>query len=158
MAITKALKKLFKENKIGYDVEKHKELFTAQQVAASEHITGYEFAKVVMLKCDGEVIMTVVPAPHEISFKKMKKLGYKKVRLASEDDFSNLFPDCDVGAMPPFGNLYGITFYVDNFFMKEKEIVFNSGTHTETVKIKRKDYDRLVGKKVYKDISELPAK
>jgi Ala-tRNA(Pro) deacylase len=149
---------LFKENKIGYDVEKHKELFTAQQVAASEHITGYEFAKVVMLKCDGEVIMTVVPAPHEISFKKMKKLGYKKVRLASEDDFSNLFPDCDVGAMPPFGNLYGITFYVDNFFMKEKEIVFNSGTHTETVKIKRKDYDRLVGKKVYKDISELPAK
>ena len=102
--------------------------------------------------------MTVVPAPHEISFKKMKKLGYKKVRLASEDDFSNLFPDCDVGAMPPFGNLYGLTFYVDDFFKKENEIVFNSGTHTETVKIKRKDYDRLVGKKVYKDISELVAK
>jgi Ala-tRNA(Pro) deacylase len=158
MAITKALKKLFKENKISYDVEKHKELFTAQQVAASEHITGYEFAKVVMLKCDSEMVMAVIPAPHEISIKKMKKLGYKKVKLASEGEFSNLFPDCDVGAMPALGNLYGLTFYVDNFFKKENEIIFNSGTHTETVKIKRKDYDRLVGEKVYRDISELPVK
>lgn len=158
MAISRALKRLFEYNGVDYDVEKHKELFTAQQVAASEHITGYEFAKVVMVKCDNEMVMAVIPAPHEVSIKKMKKLGYKKVKLAKEDDFSGLFPDSDLGAMPPLGNLYGLTFYVDNFFKKENEIVFNSGTHSETVKIKRKDYDRLVGKKVYRDISDPPVK
>lgn len=157
MAISKILKELFKENGIKFDVEKHKELFTAQEVAASEHITGYEFAKVVMLKCDGEIVMAVIPAPHVVLIKKVAKLGYKKVKLANEEEFKGLFPDCDIGAMPPFGNLYNIPFYVDKSFKNEDAIVFNSGTHTETVKIKREDYDKLVGKKVYVDISDQPS-
>lgn len=86
--------------------------------------------------------------------KKVAKLGYKKVNLANEEEFKGLFPDCDIGAMPPFGNLYNIPFYVNESFKNEDAIVFNSGTHTETVKIKREDYDRLVGKKIYVDISD----
>ncbi|MEA1913487.1 MAG: YbaK/EbsC family protein [candidate division WOR-3 bacterium] len=157
MAIAKRLKDFLKKNGIKYDIEKHREIFTAQQVAASEHITGYKFAKVVILKCDNEMVMAVIPAPHEVSIKKMKALGYKKVELAPEKEFESLFPDCDPGATPPFGNLYNLTFYVDKSFKGEEEIVFNSGTHTETVKIRMEDYDRLVGKDVYVDISNPPA-
>lgn len=158
MAIPKRLKDFFGKNGIKYDVEKHRELFTAQEVAGSEHITGYGFAKVVMLKCDGELIMAVIPAPYEISMHKVKKLGYKEVLLAKEEEFESLFPDCDTGAMPPFGFLYNIPFYVDKSFMNEGEVVFNSGTHTETVKIKREDYDRFIGEDAYKDISEPTSK
>ncbi len=158
MAIPKRLKDLFERSGIEFDVEKHKELFTAQEVAASGHITGYEFAKVVMLKCDGEIVMAVIPAPHVVSMEKFKKLGYKSVKLALEEDFKDLFPDCDIGAMPPLGNIYEIPFYVDEFFKNEDEIVFNSGSHTDTVKIKREDYDRLVGQEVYLDISNPPSK
>ncbi|MCK4422144.1 YbaK/EbsC family protein [candidate division WOR-3 bacterium] len=153
MAISQKLKDLLDEHGVEYEVEKHRELFTAQEVAASEHITGYEFAKVVILKADGKFIMAVVPAPYDVSIDKIKALGYKKVEIASEEDFKDLFSECDTGAMPPFGNLYDIPFYVDEFFKKEEEIVFNSGTHTETVKIKREDYERLVGGDVYSDIS-----
>lgn len=158
MAISKTLKNLFEENNIEYDVEKHKEVFTAQHVAASEHITGYEFAKVVMVKCDGKTLMTVIPAPHEISIQKLKKLGYKKVELADEKEFADLFPDCDVGAMPPFGDLYDLPMYVDESLKEESEIVFNSGNHIETVKIKREDYDSLIGDEAYADISIPPQK
>ncbi len=158
MAISKRLKDLFEDKGVRYDVEKHKELFTAQEVAASEHITGYEFAKVVMLKCDGELVMAVIPAPYAVSLVKIKKLGYKKVELAHEEEFKGLFSDCDTGAMPPIGNLYNIPFYVDESFKQEEEIVFNSGSHTETIKIKIVDYDKLVGEEVYKDISAPPAK
>jgi Ala-tRNA(Pro) deacylase len=156
MAISKKLKELFDKNNIKFDVEKHKELFTAQEVAASEHITGYEFAKVVMLECDGENVMAVVPAPLIVSMEKMKKIGFKKVKLAEEDDFKDLFPDCDIGAMPPFGNFYNIPLYVDKLLKNEDEIVFNSGSHTQTVKIKMKDYENIVGDKVFADISVKP--
>jgi Ala-tRNA(Pro) deacylase len=156
MALSEKLKELFNKHNVKFDVEKHKELFTAQEVAASEHITGYEFAKVVMLKCDGENVMAVVPAPCIVSMEKMKRIGFKKVKLADEDDFKDLFPDCDTGAMPPFGNLYNIPLYVDKLLKNEDEIVFNSGSHTETVKIKMKDYEKIVGNKVFADISVEP--
>lgn len=154
MAISEKLKNLLEGNKIPYDVELHKELFTAQEVSASEHITGYEFAKVVMLKADGEVIMVVIPAPYEVSIEKIKALGYKKVELAKESEFKDLFPECDTGAQPPFGNLYGITFYVDKSLGQEEEIVFNSGNHTETIKIRVRDFEQLIEEDLYRDLSE----
>lgn len=156
MAISKNLKEFLEKNSVDYDVETHREVFTAQEVAASEHITGYEFAKVVMLRCDGEMVMAVVPAPHDVDPEKVKKLGFREVELADEKDFEKLFPDCDTGAMPPFGNLYNITYFVDEFFRQEEEIVFNSGTHTQTVKVKKKDFEKLIEGDRYADISVGP--
>lgn len=152
MSMAKRLKDFLNENNVDYDVERHRELFTAQEVAASEHITGYEFAKVVMLKADGEDLMAVVPAPYDVDTEKVKSLGYKKVKLSEEEEFKDIFPDCETGAQPPFGNLYDLTFYVDEFLKDEDEIVFNSGTHTETVKISGNDFRNLIGKGRYKDI------
>lgn len=152
MSMVKRLKDFLNENNVDYDVERHRELFTAQEVAASEHITGYEFAKVVMLKADGEDLMAVVPAPYDVDTEKVKSLGYKKVKLSEEEEFKDIFPDCETGAQPPFGNLYDLTFYVDEFLKDEDEIVFNSGTHTETVKISGNDFRNLIGKGRYKDI------
>jgi len=109
------------------------------------HVPGRELAKVVMVKADGKMVMLVLPASYQVEIKKLKKtLPRKKFVIAKEKDFEKLFPDCEIGAMPPFGNLYGLEVWVDQVLTEDEFIVFRAGSHVETLKIKYNDYARLV--------------
>jgi Ala-tRNA(Pro) deacylase len=142
---TMDIKEYLKKEKVKFTTTVHKEAFTAQEVAASEHVKGKYFAKTVVIKAGDEFIMLVLPASHSVDFEKVKKiLGKKQVKLAEENDLEKLFPDVEVGAEPPLGNLYNIRTVVDETLTKDPEIVFQAGTHVETVKIQYNDYARLV--------------
>jgi Ala-tRNA(Pro) deacylase len=135
--------------KIKYTTVKHSEVYTAQEIAASAHIPGRQLAKTVMVKIDGEIAMAVLPAPYKVDFKSLKKgAGAKKVQLASEDEFKGLFPDCEIGAMPPFGNLYQIDVFADESLAEEIEIAFCAGTHSQLIKLAYKDFVKQVKPKV----------
>jgi Ala-tRNA(Pro) deacylase len=122
----------------------HSQAFTMQEVAAALRVPGRQVAKVVMVRSNGEMAMLVLPAPYRLDFAKVRAvLGAKKVTLAEEEDFADLFPDCDTGAMPPFGNLYDVPTYVDQALAGEEDIVFRIGTHRETMKVAYADYARL---------------
>jgi Ala-tRNA(Pro) deacylase len=131
--------------KIKYVLIKHSPAFTAQEIAASAHIPGKELAKTVMVKMDGIMAMAVLPASYRIDFGALKKVsGAKKVELASEDEFQRLFPECEIGAMPPFGNLYDMPVYVANPLPEDEEIAFNAGSHAELMKLHYADFQKLV--------------
>lgn len=132
-----------------YVVVKHSPAFTAQEVAASAHVPGKELAKTVMIKADGDLKMVVLPATHKVDFDQIKEaLNVKEVELASEDEFEDLFPDCELGAMPPFGNLYDMETLVAESLTDDVEIAFNAGTHKELVKLSYQDFEELVEPKV----------
>jgi len=138
------LERWFRDERVTYELKQHPEAFTAQQVAATEHVSGYWVAKVVMAVSDGMLVMLVLPAPFRVDLVRLKEaLGAGVVRLAREDEFANLFPDCEVGAMPPFGNLYGVPVYVDVALAKDPFVVFNAGSHRETLTIAYTDFERL---------------
>jgi len=154
MPLTKIRKFLDKHN-IKYTIIKHSSTYTAQEIAASAHISGKELAKTVMIKFDGKMAMAVLPASYKISFDDLKEvLGVEKVRLAYEQEFMDKFPDCEVGAMPPFGNLYGLEVYVAESLADDEEIAFNACSHTELIRMKYKDFEELVKPKRMK-FSEL---
>jgi Ala-tRNA(Pro) deacylase len=135
--------------KIKYTTVKHSEVYTAQEIAASAHIPGRQLAKTVMIKIDGEMAMAVLPAPYKVDFDNLKKgAGAKKVQLASEDEFKDLFPDCEIGAMPPFGNLYQMDVFADESLAEEIEIAFCAGSHSQLIKLAYKDFAKLVKPKV----------
>jgi Ala-tRNA(Pro) deacylase len=143
------LKEYLNSNNIKYISITHSSAFTAQEIAASAHIPGKELAKTVILKLDGKMIMTVLPASNKVDFSLLKEAtGASKIRLAEEYEFIDKFPGCDPGAMPPFGNLYGIDVYVAKSLTEDDEIAFNAGTHTELIKLSYKDFERLVKPKV----------
>lgn len=149
MAISMKLKKFLDENKVGYQVAAHPEVYTAQEIAAAMHVPGKELAKVVMVKAGESFVMTVLPASWRIDMTKLREtLKTKDIRLATEDEFKSLFPDCEPGAMPPFGNLYGIDVYEDKSLTEDEEIFFQAGNHIESVKMRYKDFERLVKPKV----------
>jgi Ala-tRNA(Pro) deacylase len=138
------LKNYLDENKVRYVTIAHSPAYTAQEIAASAHIRGNELAKTVMIVIDGRMAMAVVPATCKVDLDLLKRaVGAGKLELASEEEFKDMFPDCDVGAMPPFGNLYGMEVYADNRLAKDKEIAFNAGNHTELVKMSYDDYRNL---------------
>ena len=123
--------------------------FTAQEIAASAHIPGRQLAKTVMVTLDGNMAMAVLPATDRVDLRLLKKAaGVKKAKLASEKEFKDLFPDCEIGAMPPFGNLYDLEVYVAASLAKGEEIAFNAGSHTELIKMAYGDFERLVKPKV----------
>ncbi len=154
MPLTK-IKEFLDEHKIKYTIIKHSSAYTAQEIAASAHISGKELAKTVMIKFDGKMAMAVLPASYKISFDDLKEvLGVEKVRLAYEQEFMDKFPDCEVGAMPPFGNLYDLEVYVAESLADDEEIVFNACSHTELIRMKYKDFEVLVKPKRMK-FSEL---
>ena len=129
---------------VGYEVEHHPPAFTAQEVAAVEHIPGRMFAKPVIVNADGDLIMTVLSANRLLDLEKTKTvLGCDDVRLAREEEFAPIFDDCERGAEPPFGNLYGLRMIVDASLTPD-EIVFNAGSHTETMKVSTAEYLDLV--------------
>ncbi|MDZ7692976.1 MAG: YbaK/EbsC family protein [Balneolaceae bacterium] len=134
------------EQGVKYVVIRRSKAFTAQEVAASAHIPGKEMAKTVMIKVDGDLKMLVLPSTHNVSFEKVKKeLGASQVELASEEEFEELFPDCELGAMPPFGNLYNMKTIVAEVLEEDEVIAFNAGTHRELVRLAYKDFKNLVG-------------
>jgi Ala-tRNA(Pro) deacylase len=127
-----------------YEILRHPEAVTAQRIAQAEHIKGRHQAKVVMVKSDGEHLMTVIPADHRVDLSKIEKFTGKRASLETEMDFQSIFPDCAIGAMPPFGNLYGLPTYVDERLTKQDYIVFAAGTHTDAIKLKYSDYEKIV--------------
>lgn len=149
MTIARKLKEYLDENKVPYKVATHQEVYTAQEVAASLHVPGKELVKVVIIKAKNKFIMAVLPADYKVNIEKVRTLLHdSEARLATEGEFKSLFPDCDVGAMPPFGNLYNVGVYVDKSLAEDEDIVFQAGSHVETIKMKYKDFDRIVGPEV----------
>lgn len=139
------LKEFLDSNHIKYVSIVHSPAFTAQEVAASAHIPGREMVKTVMIKIEGEMAMAVLPCNRKVVMQDLRELtGCDDVKLASEAEFQNLFPDCDVGAMPPFGNLYGMEVYAAPSLEADEYIAFNAGTHTEVIKMSYADFARLV--------------
>jgi Ala-tRNA(Pro) deacylase len=130
---------------VPFEVQRHPFAYTAHAVAASERLQANQMAKVVMVVADGVLAMLVVPSSCKVDeAATAATLDVQDVRLAGEQEFQHAFPDCDLGAMPPFGNLYGIPVYVDVALAEEQTIVFNAGTHTETISLRFADFERLV--------------
>jgi len=145
MAILKRLKEMLDEAKVPYQVYNHPLAYTAQEIAAKQHVSGNEMAKVVMLETDDRLVMGVVRGNDKISLHAVEdSLGVRNARLATEDEFIARFPQCEIGAMPPFGNLFGVKVYVDPALEKDEYIYFNAGNHVQTVRLKYKDFARLV--------------
>jgi Ala-tRNA(Pro) deacylase len=139
------LREFLDQNNIKYLVISHSVAYTAQGIAALTHIPGKELAKTVMVMVDGRLAMAVVPASCRLDLLKLKKyLGADTVELASESEFRDRFPDCDTGAMPPFGNLYGMDVFADESLVLDKEIAFNAGSHRELVRMTFADFRELV--------------
>ena len=132
-------------NRIDYSVVAHKKAYTAQEVAETSHIPGHEIAKTVIVKIDGTMAMAVLPASEVIDLELLEEMtGAMMVELADEGEFSVYFKDCETGAMPPFGNLFGMKVYVDPELALDKTIAFNAGNHTELIRMKYLDFERLV--------------
>jgi len=147
----KKLKDFLDNQNIKYVTITHSPTYTAQEIAASAHIPGKVMAKTVMVKIDGKMAMAVLPASCKVDFDLLKKAaGASTVGLASEQEFKNLFPECEIGAMPPFGNLYGMEVFVADALAEDEEIAFNAGSHTELIRLAYKDFERLVKPKVIK--------
>lgn len=154
MPITKRLEDYLKEHNIEYKTVTHPEAFTAQEIAAAMHVHGRELAKSVMVKANGAYVMAVLPALRRVDFRKLREaLRDKNVRLASEDEFKGLFPDCEPGAEPPFGNLYNVETIVDESLAGDERIYFNAGNHYEAVEIAYREYEEMVRPRVA-DIAE----
>ena len=136
-------------NNIKYVTIRHSAAFTAQEVAASAHVPGKELAKTVLIKLDGKMAMAVLPASDKIDFDLLRNATkVENIRLAYEQEFIDKFSDCEVGAMPPFGNLYGMEVYVSKSLTKDEEIAFNACSHSLLIKLQYKDYERLVKPKI----------
>ncbi len=130
---------------IRYFIISHSPAYTAQEIAASAHVPGKELAKTVMVTIDGKLAMAVLPASQKLDFGKFREaIGTKNIDLAAEGDFADMFPGCEVGAMPPFGNLYGMNTYVAEKLAEDDEIVFNAGNHKELLRLSYADFERLV--------------
>ena len=147
----KKLKDFLDNQNIKYVTITHSPTYTAQEIAASAHIPGKDLAKTVMVKIDGNMAMAVLPASCKVDFDLLKKAaGASTVGLASEQEFKNLFPECEIGAMPPFGNLYGMEVFVADALAEDEEIAFNAGSHTELIRLAYKDFERLVKPRIVK--------
>jgi Ala-tRNA(Pro) deacylase len=155
MPLLKKLKDMLDEAKVSYEVFNHALAYTAQEIAAKQHFSGNEMAKVVMLEADDALAMAVIPASRKIDVAvAMRSMGAKTARLAMEDEFIAKFPGCEIGAMPPFGNLFGVPVFVDPALEKDEYIYFNAGNHVQTVRLKYEDFARLVKPQVARLVAE----
>lgn len=145
----RTLKEFLDRNNIKYITISHSRAYTAQEIAASAHISGKEMAKTVMVRIDGKMAMAVLPASYRVDRNRLKEVsGAANVEIASEGQFRDMFPECEVGAMPPFGNLYHMQVFVDERLTQDEEISFNAGSHTELIRLSYRDFERLVQPKV----------
>lgn len=137
----KKLKQFLDDRGVKYISIEHSPAYTASVVARSAHISGSDFGKTVIVKIEDEMAMVVLPAPRKIVLSELRELlGSERVELATESEFIDRFPDCELGAMPPFGHLYGMRVYLEHTLTKYPEIAFNAGTHREVVKMSMLDY------------------
>ena len=143
------LKEFLDQQHIKYVTIRHSRAFTAQETAETAHISGKELAKTVMVKLDGKMAMAVLPADEQVDLELLKSSAHaRSATLASEAEFTKLFPQCEVGAMPPFGNLYNQDVYVEESLTADETIAFNAGSHAELIQLHYSDYAKLVKPKV----------
>ena len=143
--MNKRLKDYLDKHEIEYDCIDHPPTITAEETAQSTHISGKQFAKTVIVNVDGRMAMAVVHAPDYLDLDNLRRsVGAKNVRLATEEEFKDAFPDCELGAMPPFGNLYGMEVFVERDLPTDEKIVFNAGTHSEALAVSYGDFYKLV--------------
>src|SRR3989344_121658 len=146
------LKSYLDKNNVRYSVVSHLTTYTAQGTAQSAHIPGKEIAKTVIVNVDGgdgRMAMVVLPGSRKIDFALLREVtGAETVELATEDEFRDMFPDCEIGAMPPFGNLYAMDVYVEKSLAKDREIALNAGNHRELIRMSYRDLEHLVKPKV----------
>jgi Ala-tRNA(Pro) deacylase len=143
MNIPPGLKTLLDESHVSYSTVPHTTTYTAQGTAAAMKISGKDMAKTLVLKAGDETLLAVLPAAHHANLEALSSVIGKAVRLATEPEFISLFPDCELGAMPPFGSLYHLPVYVDESLSADEEILFNAGTHREAIRMKYLDFERL---------------
>jgi Ala-tRNA(Pro) deacylase len=154
MTAQERLAAYLQEQGVEFAMHHHSRAYTAQEVAAVEHVSGHRFVKVVMVKGDDGLAMMCVPASFDIDLDAAAEvLEADEIRLAEEEEFAPLFGDCEVGAMPPFGNLYDLPVYMDESLEEDDRIVFNGGTHRETFEIALDDFERLVHPRVGKFVT-----
>lgn len=147
--VLKTLRDFLDQHHVRYVVMSHSPAYTAQETAQAAHIHGEQFAKTTIVKLDGELAMAVLPATQKVDLKLLGAVARAmKCELANESDFRERFPACELGAMPPFGNLFGTHVYVDEALTREKTIAFNAGSHTELVQMGLEDFVSLVKPKV----------
>ena len=145
----KTLTKFLDDEGVKYVTITHSIAYTAQQIAESAHIPGNELAKTVMVKLDGRMAMAVLRGPDKVDLYQLSRAaGVAKVELADESEFQGLFPKVEVGAMPPFGNLYDMPVFVEEGLAEDDKIAFNAGSHSELIQLAYEDYVRLVGPKI----------
>lgn len=143
------LKKFLDTQGIKYIVTTHSAAYTAQGIARLTHLSGNRIAKTVVVKIDGKMALAVLPGPYRVDVDHFQEtLGAQRVEIAVEKEFRGAFPDCELGAMPPFGNLYKMDVYVDASLAREKQIAFNAGSHRELIQLAYKDFERLVKPRV----------
>lgn len=141
MPATSSIHEFLREAHVAYTVVPHRPAYTAQEEAAAMHVPGRDWAKVVICLVDDEPIEAVLSAPQAVNLDRLLELaGGSEIRLAREDELRRLFPDCELGAMPPLGPLYGQHVFVDVALAQEPEIVFNAGTHTEAIRMRWADF------------------
>jgi len=151
MSVPSRLKSFLDSNQIPYESLAHSTTYTAQGTATMMQISGKEVAKTVVLRAGAkwdETILAVLPGSKHVKLDKLAVAVGKPVRLATELEFSSLFPDCELGAMPPFGALYNLPVYVDESLAKDKVVVFNAGTHHDAVRMEYEDFVRLASPKI----------
>jgi Ala-tRNA(Pro) deacylase len=144
MTVPERLIDCLNQSKVQYEILHHPEAVTAQRTAQAEHVKGRHHAKVVMIKSGEQHLMTVLPADHQIDLEKVEKAIGKAVSLDKEQEFKPIFLDCAIGAMPPFGNLYGLPTYMDEHLADQDYIVFEAGTHADAIKMSYRDYEKIV--------------
>lgn len=150
MACRDQLIAYLREHEVSFQTQQHPQAFSAQELAEREHISGKIVAKSVIVKADGQLIQLVLPATYRVDFTRISAtLGFEEVHLVDEPALARAFPDCEVGALPPFGNLYHLPVYVDQSLTEDERIVFPAGTHTETISLRYADFDRLVKPSIF---------
>jgi Ala-tRNA(Pro) deacylase len=148
MPITR-LKEFLDKKRVKFVCIRHSTAYTAQEIASSAHVKGRNLAKSVVVKLDGELALAVLPAKYQIDFDRLRAAAKaKSVGLAGEAEFTERFPGCETGAMPPFGNLYELPVYADETLTRDEEIAFNACSHTELIQIAYRDFTRLVKPKI----------
>ena len=156
MSISQRIRDYLDSQQVKYEWLHHTLAFPAQEVAHTLHISGKHFAKAVVLQADGRPVMAVLPASHRLNFQELKvELDAKHVEMLPEAELTKLCPDCELGAFPPFGGLYGVDTLVDRSLAQSEEIVFNAGSHTDAVRMKYGDYAGLAKPRVG-NFGELP--
>lgn len=151
------LKEFLDGEHVKYVIVSHSTAYTAQEIAALTHTRGKDMAKTVMVKLDNELAMAVLPASRRIDLARLKgATGSNQAALATEAEFKGKFPGCETGAMPPFGNLWGVRVFVEESLTRDQEIAFNAGSHNELAKLAYADFERVVRPIVLRFAMELP--